>query len=84
MLLRAILILILVTLLARLFWRVVDGVIEGVGGQSRRRMRPAERLVRDPVCGTYLRREPRLSLTAGDATHYFCSEACRDKYLKPR
>jgi hypothetical protein len=47
------------------------------------RPRPAStsaRLVKDPVCGTYV---PETSaLRAGDM--FFCSEECRGKYLEKR
>lgn len=37
-------------------------------------------VVADPVCGTFVDPASALSLTRGGATHYFCSEACRDKF----
>ena len=74
---RILLFAILVLVIARLFWRLVDGIMEGAGGRERR---PAVKLVRDPVCGTYVQPGTALSLTAGGATHYFCSEECRSKY----
>ena len=42
------------------------------------------RMVRDRVCNTYLPREKALRLEAGDGEHFFCSEACRDRYLAAR
>ena len=36
------------------------------------------RLVKDPVCGTYVAVES--AIRAGD--HFFCSEDCRSKYLR--
>ncbi|MBI3050266.1 MAG: YHS domain-containing protein [Acidobacteria bacterium] len=38
------------------------------------------KLVRDPVCGTYVPPRAALSLTSGGSTHYFCSEECRKKF----
>ncbi|MBM3818440.1 MAG: YHS domain-containing protein [Acidimicrobiia bacterium] len=61
----------------------MDGVIEAAGGRSRRGRSPrapAVKLVRDPVCGTYVAPANALSLTAGGTTHYFCSEDCRKKF----
>ena len=69
---------ILVLLIARAFWRVVDGILDGARG-SNRRTTPVK-LVRDPVCGTYVAPDSALSLTTGATTHYFCSEQCRAKY----
>ena len=75
---RVLLIAILVLLIARAFWRVIDGILEAAGGRERRV--PPVKLVRDPVCGTYVAPNPALSLTSGRTTHYFCSEECRSKY----
>jgi uncharacterized protein len=83
MLLRYVLVLILIIFLARAFWRVVDGVIEGIGGPPRtpaRRDRPGIQMVRDPVCGTFLLPDRALTMTDGRQQLFFCSTACRDKY----
>ena len=37
----------------------------------------AERLARDPVCGTYVPRQIELSVR----DEFFCSEECRSKFL---
>jgi YHS domain-containing protein len=81
--LRAILIGLLLLLIARLFWRVMDGVFEGFGGTSRQRRargREPVKLARDPVCGTFVAPANALSLTSGGSTHYFCSEDCKSKF----
>jgi uncharacterized protein len=83
--LRLVLVLILFVFLARAFWRLVDGVIEGVTGQRRTPARPDRtgigiQMVRDPVCGTFLLPERALTMTAGRRQLFFCSTACRDKY----
>ena len=78
---RVLLIGILLLLVARAFWRLMDGVIEAAGGTSRSKARtPAVKLVRDPVCGTYVAPASALSLTSGGSTHYFCSERCRQQF----
>jgi len=69
---------VLVLLVARAFWRVVDGILDGARGDSRHPT--SVKLVRDPVCGTYVSPGTALSVTAGGATHYFCSEECRARY----
>jgi YHS domain-containing protein len=79
--LRIILIAILLIIVARLFWRVIDGIIEGVSGRPLREVRGRVKLQRDPVCGTYVAPGSALSLTAGGTTQYFCSEKCRNEYL---
>jgi YHS domain-containing protein len=38
-------------------------------------------LRRDPVCGTYIATSTSLKHAAGSETVYFCSAACRDKFL---
>jgi YHS domain-containing protein len=79
--LRIILLAILLIIVARIFWRLVDGIIEGATGQSRRQVRPGVKLQRDPVCGTYVSPGSALSLTAGGSTQYFCSEKCRNEFI---
>ena len=70
---------ILILVIARAFWRIVDGIL--VGARTRnRRATSAVKLARDPVCGTYVAQRSALSLSAGGTTHYFCSEECRAKY----
>lgn len=80
--LRVILLAILLLLVARALWKLLNGVIEAAGGtRSRGRgAAPAVRLVQDPVCGTYVAPRTGLSVTAGGSTHYFCSEQCRAKF----
>ena len=79
--LRLILLGILLLIVARIFWRLVDGIIEGATGQPRRQVRTGVKLQRDPVCGTYVSPGSAPSLTAGGTTQYFCSEKCRNEYL---
>jgi YHS domain-containing protein len=82
--LRYLLILVLFFIVARTFWRVVDGLVEGATGRReiprQKRGQSPTKLVRDPVCGTYVVPNATLSLTSGGGTHYFCSEGCRNKY----
>ena len=82
---RWILIAVLLIIVARMFWKLVDNVIEAAGGAPRGRQRTAARsvrLARDPVCGTHVAPGSSLSLTSGGATLYFCSEKCRTAYRK--
>ena len=76
------LLMILFIFIARAFWRVVDGIIEGITGTPRT---PARRsrgvaMVRDPVCGTFVLPDRALSITVGRRQLFFCSPSCRDKY----
>jgi YHS domain-containing protein len=79
---RIVLLGILLMLAAWAFWRMVDGVIAGLGGLPERRGRgpAAMKLARDPVCGTWVARKEALSASTRGTTHYFCSEECRAKY----
>ena len=81
---RFLLMAVLIMVVARAFWRVMDGVIEAAGGrrtsgrgQSSTR---AVKLQRDPVCGTFVAPATALSLPNGNSTLYFCSDRCRDAY----
>jgi len=79
---RLILLTILLIVIGRLFWRLMEAVIAGARGESGpvRRGRSPVKLVRDPVCGTYVPPRTALSMTSDGTTHYFCSEACRQKF----
>jgi YHS domain-containing protein len=81
---RLLLLAILLLLIARAFWRLMDGILEAAGVTQRKRggspNASAVKLVRDPVCGTFVAPSTSLSLTSGGSTHYFCSEECRSKF----
>jgi YHS domain-containing protein len=79
--LRFILLSILFVMVARVFWRMMDSVIAGARS-PRPGEYPAVKLVRDPVCGTYVKPRPTLSLTSAGSTHYFCSEQCKTTYRR--
>ena len=79
--LRIALLILLLIFLARAFWRVVDGIIEGVTGRPRSRSpRRGAQMVRDPVCGTFVLPDRAVTLGDGSQRVFFCSAACRDKY----
>ena len=82
--LRLALILILFVFIARAFWRLVDGVIEGAGNRRGHVPSRGVHMVRDPVCGTYVLPERAVTLTDGPRHVHFCSTACRDKYQAAR
>ncbi len=87
--LRFILLALLLLLIARAFWRLMDGVIEAAGGTTRSRAKSSARaqavkLVRDPVCGTFIAPGNSLSSSAGGTMHYFCSEKCRTEFQRGR
>jgi YHS domain-containing protein len=78
--LRWVLIGILIVFVARAFWRIIDGIVEGARGGSANVPGRSVPMVRDPVCGTFVVRERALTLTDGREQVYFCSAACRDSY----
>jgi YHS domain-containing protein len=71
--------------IARAFWQIVGGVIAAARGpRSSRRGASAQavKLVKDPVCGTFVSPRAALSATAFGSTHYFCSEECRATFSR--
>ena len=83
---RVVLLGLLLMTLAWAFWRTVDGVIEAFGGtdgtKRKRRTVTSVKLVRDPVCGTWVSPGDARAIQVGDTTHFFCSEECRAKFKK--
>ena len=87
--LRSLLLFLLLLVVARAVWRLLSGVVQGASsGQSGRSGQPASppavKMVRDPVCGTYVVPGRALELARGRETLYFCSEKCRDQYFQQR
>lgn len=80
---------ILVFFVARAAWRLFEGVVAGAleGGRdsstSRTSMKTGVKMMRDPVCGTYVVPNRAVTTTRGGQTMYFCSEKCRSKYRQP-
>ena len=84
MLLRLALFVVLGIFVARAFWRLVDGIVEGVAGSRPRGRSQAPtrgvQMVRDPVCGTFVLPDHALTIVDGHGPVFFCSDTCRDKY----
>ena len=83
MLTRFLLIALLLLLAARALWRLVAGVIDGATADPRGQSGPPDRgvkMVRDPVCGTFLVPSRALTITDRGVVRYFCSEDCRQAY----
>ena len=78
--------------LARAFWRLVAGVAEGAlgagssarhpSGPQARAQTPAVKMVKDPVCGTFVVPGKALQLARAGETHWFCSERCRAVFVQ--
>lgn len=80
---RFILIVLVVLFAIRAFGRLFGGIAQGARGP--RQAAPGAgatpvKMIKDPVCGTFVVPGKALSLTAGGATHWFCSERCRAEY----
>jgi YHS domain-containing protein len=76
---------IIVLLLAiRAVWRTLSSFVTISGGARRTTASPpngeprAVKLVRDPVCGTYVSPDSAVY----ERGNYFCSEKCRDEYKR--
>ncbi len=73
--------LLLFFIVARLVWRFLAGLIDGLTPEGPRAPdAKSATLVRDPVCGTFV--VPGRALTIGDGPQklYFCSEKCRNEF----
>ena len=81
---RFLLFFVLAIVVARMFWVVMDGVFQGLAGQSSPRPprgdTPGIAMARDPVCGTFVVPGRALRLVDGRTELYFCSTDCRDRY----
>ena len=84
---RALLVIVLLLAVAWAFWRFVDGIIDTFGGlpkdRKRGRRAAAVKLVRDPVCGTWVDPTTSLAAQTRGSVHYFCSDKCRDTFARP-
>lgn len=87
MLARFFLLIILFIVIARNFWRFVDGVVSGATGTAqraggRRTSGPpaAVKMSQCPVCGTYVVPGKAISLMSGGTPLYFDSDKCRAEY----
>ena len=85
MLARFFLLIILFIVIARNFWRFVDGLMKGVTSgapQGGRKSGPpvSVKMTQCPICGTYVVPGKAISLVSGGAPLYFDSEKCRAEY----
>ena len=46
--------------------------------------KPATKLMRDPVCGTYVAENTSLKTRSGQEELHFCSRQCQEEYLRTR
>jgi uncharacterized protein len=79
---RLIVFLLLVYFVARALWRLIYGIAEGLSGTAGSKSPSAVALARDPVCGTYVVPSRALTSGSGDDLRFFCSERCRQAWVK--
>ncbi len=85
---RFLLLTLLVLFLARAVWRLFEGIVQGAADEGRserdgkKSVQSGVKMVRDPVCGTYVVPTRALTTTHGGDTFYFCSEKCRIEFRK--
>jgi YHS domain-containing protein len=74
---------VLLLLIIRAVLMLVRGVIQGARGPSQQAS-PARRgqLLRDPVCGVYVTADKAITERSGAGTAYFCSEKCRQAWIR--
>ena len=87
MLFRGLLFSVMLLLIARALWRLLQGIAQGYssgGGAAspRTASRPVMKLTQDPMCGTFVVPGKALEYVHGRETLYFCSDACRRRFLE--
>lgn len=80
-LIRFILFSLLITLLIRAAIRFFGGIVEGASG-ARKATPATTRMVKDPVCGTYVVPSKALTASRGDETAWFCSPECQHAWQR--
>jgi YHS domain-containing protein len=82
-LIRFVLFSLLITLAVRAALRFFAGVVEGASGAGGRSAPPATtKMVKDPVCGTYVVPSKALTASRGDQTAWFCSPECQHTWQR--
>jgi YHS domain-containing protein len=86
--LRFLLLLLLFWLIARAFWRLMEGIVRGAtsgaqaGAASSSRAPGAVKMSQCPVCGTYVVPGKAISLTQGGQVFYFCGDPHRAEFQR--
>lgn len=80
---RFILYVFIVLVLARALRLFLAGMSQGLGGRRppAARMEQGVRMVRDPVCGTFVIPASALAVRDAEGVHHFCSALCRDAFV---
>jgi YHS domain-containing protein len=86
--LRFALLVLLVSVAIRAVWRFLEGIVQGASDPRRGSPggvpQAGGRMVKDPVCGTYVVQARALTASRGEETAWFCSEACRVQWKQRR
>ena len=84
---RLLLLLALFWVIARVFWRFIDGVVRGAtmpppGSGGRKSNAPSPvKMQPCPICGTYVVPGKAISAVSSGAPVHFCSEKCRSEFV---
>ncbi len=80
---RVIIYLLLVLLVARALRQFFGGLAQGMRGDRgpSPRVDQGVRMVRDPICGTFVIPASALAVRDADGVHHFCSDRCRDAFV---
>ena len=81
-LVRFILFSLLITLLVRAALRFFGGIVEGASGGATRPSPPSTKMVKDPVCGTFVVPSKALTASRGQETAWFCSPECQSAWQR--
>ena len=83
---RFLLLLVLFSVIARIFWRFLEAVVRSAsgpapqGGQRGGGPPASVKMSQCPVCGTYVVPGKAISMVSGGSPVYFDSEKCRAEY----
>ena len=76
--------LLVLMVVVRLVWKLLTGFAQGATTRAPVSPSTGVKLVRDPVCGTYVDQTRALTARRRGAEHYFCSADCRAAFLEGR
>jgi uncharacterized protein len=68
-----------------ILWLLRAVFAKAVGGSKqppRANDKPSNNMVKDPVCGMYMDSRLAVRLESSNEAHYFCSEECKNEYLR--
>jgi YHS domain-containing protein len=83
--LRIFLLIVMALFALRAIGRLMGGITQAARGGDMPRGPSAEtpvKMMKDPICGTFVVPGKALSASAGGATVWFCSEQCRDAFTR--